>query len=129
MRRIILFGFALMACLSNCTKDHSKDQNCQNCPVISFKNDIIPIFQASCAVSGCHTGAFPAGNVNLDSAVAYTQSTAAGKGYVNAGNPGTSILYLEMIPGSTTPMPTTGLLNACTANKISCWIQQGALNN
>ena len=116
----------LVVLLSNCSKNK---QTCGSCSAISFKNDVIPVFKSSCAVSGCHTGHTPAGNLNLDSAVAYTNVTTVSKGYIHTGDPNSSILYIQMIPGSSQPMPPTGLLDACISAKISCWIQQGALNN
>lgn len=38
---------------------------------VFFQQDIQPIFNQSCALSGCHTGSFPAGGLNLSSGQAY----------------------------------------------------------
>ncbi|MDB5282716.1 MAG: hypothetical protein JWO06_1791 [Bacteroidota bacterium] len=131
MGRTIFAVLVLIVCLSECTKDHSQNQGCSTCPTISFKTDIIPIFQANCAIPGCHTGPYPTGSLTLDSAVAYTQATAVMTGYVKPGNPNGSILYLQLIAGGNPVMPPAPALplDACTSSKISCWIQQGALNN
>ena len=123
----IFAGLILMLLLSECSKDKGNTSACQTCPTISFKTDIIPIFKSNCALSGCHLN-YP-GRVSLDSAVAYAQITAPGRGYVVAGSPNASILYLQMIPGGSPIMPPTGQLDACTSHKIYCWILQGALNN
>ena len=126
----ILFGLILLLALSNCANDKSKDNNCQTCSTVSFKNDIIPLFAANCALSGCHISASGANhNVALDSANAYTSIMRTGTGIVVAGNPNNSILYMQMVPGGSPIMPPTGQLDACTSHKIYCWILQGALNN
>ncbi len=124
---VVLLGCLFLLMLANCTKDKATVSNCQTCSTISFKNDVVPIFKQNCALAGCHLNV--SGHINLDSAVAYAQVTAPGKGYVVAGNPGFSILYLQMTPGGSPVMPPAGLLDACTSQKIYCWIQQGALNN
>ena len=123
----IFAALVLLLVLSNCSKDKGSTSNCQTCSTISFKADIIPIFKSNCALSGCHLNV--AGHVNLDSAVAYTQITAPGKGYIVAGNPNNSILYMQLVPGGSPIMPPTGQLDACTSQKVYCWILQGALNN
>ena len=123
----ILAGLVLLLLLSECSKDKGNTSACQTCSTISFKADIIPIFKSNCALSGCHLNV--SGQVNLDSAVAYTQIMQPGKGYIHAGDPGNSILYLQMVPGGSPIMPPTGQLDACTSHKIYCWILQGALNN
>ena len=128
--RTILLIAALATGISSCTKDRTKDTSCATCPVTSFKTDIVPIFTQSCAMTACHTGQFPAGNINLDPAVAYAQVTVQGKGYVNAGNPSTSILYGQLFAGATNHMPNNGQqLDPCDIQKIYCWINEGALNN
>lgn len=38
---------------------------------VSFQQDIQPIFNQNCALSGCHTGSSPAGGLNLSSGQAY----------------------------------------------------------
>ena len=131
MYRIVLVGFLLLWCLASCTKDNASNSSCAACGSISFRADIIPIFFSQCAKSGCHTGqpAMAAGHISLDSAIAYGQATYPGKGYVNAGNPNSSILYSQLLSGSINHMPVGGQLDPCTIQKIYCWIQQGALDN
>src|SRR5438093_13076851 len=41
---------------------------------ISFASTIQPIFNRSCALSGCHVGPVPAGGQDLTAGVAYSQS-------------------------------------------------------
>ena len=130
MGRATLFGFVLLVLLSACAKDKSK--SCTgSCPTVSFKSDIIPIFTVNCALSGCHNNSTSANKyVELDSAAAYVSIMHAGTGYVVPGNPGYSILLGQLYPGVSNHMPNNGgQLDDCSIQKISCWIQQGALNN
>lgn len=95
---------------------------------ISFHRDIIPIFQAHCAIPGCHTGTNPTGYLRLDSALAYSDLQSGS--YFHAGQPGYSILYNQVTGGGgASIMPPTGRLPDSLTNKIYCWIQQGALDN
>ena len=130
MSRAIALGFLLLMFLSGCTPD--KVSNCPStCPTISFKADIIPIFAANCAISGCHNIATGLNDhLALDSANAYTDALQPGTGYVVPGNPTSSILLGQLYAGVSNHMPNNGQqLDACDIQKISCWIQQGALNN
>jgi hypothetical protein len=132
MRSTILVSLIIIVFIAGCTRDKAIDSTCQGCAAtVSFRSDIIPIFRANCALSGCHTGptATAQGHVSLDSALAYTVVTEPGKGYVVASNPGYSILYSQLLVGSNNHMPLTGQLSDCDIQKIFCWIQQGAQNN
>lgn len=129
MCRAIFFSIVLTMSLSNCTKDHSASSSCNSCPAISFNHDVIPLFTQNCAISGCHTGQYPAGNVNLDSLVAYAHATKPGTGYVHAGSPSTSILVQQLSVSANQHMPPNAQLSDCQINIISCWVQEGAANN
>lgn len=95
---------------------------------ISFRHDIIPIFQERCAISGCHTGANPTGYLKLDSAVAYSDLQSGS--YVHAGQANYSILYNQVTGGGGAPiMPPTGQLPDSLTHMIYCWIEQGAPDN
>jgi hypothetical protein len=91
---------------------------------MSFSADIIPIFNASCNVSGCHNqgGQKP----NLSAAGAYT--SLINGGYINTTNPENSSLYKWMKGENGTPMPVSGSNETYNA-KVLAWIEQGALNN
>jgi len=91
---------------------------------MSFSGDIIPIFNASCNATGCHSqgGLKP----DLSSGNAYSSLTSGG--YVNTGTPGNSSLYQWMSGKKALPMPLSGP-NATYNAKVLAWIEQGALNN
>ena len=113
----------------SCTKDKGTLQSSCNIPAtVSFSKDIIPVFKQNCSTSGCHSGSNPAGNLNLDSAVAYTKLNKPGSGYLDTIQPNYSLLYSQMISTSN-PMPPTGKLNGCTTSLILKWIEQKAKDN
>lgn len=91
---------------------------------VSFVSDIIPIFNSSCNLSGCHS---PGGkSPDLTSANAYTSLTNGG--FVNTGDPQTSELYQWMTGKRGTPMPVSGINKDYNA-LVLAWIKQGAQNN
>ncbi len=90
-----------------------------NTDTIHFTADIIPIFTSKCA--GCH--GLGGQNPVLDAAVAYQNIM---NGYVVAGSPSTSPLYLKL---STSGSSHEGRSSATEQGKISQWISQGAKNN
>jgi hypothetical protein len=95
---------------------------------VSFSKNVIPIFQQNCAVATCHTAAEHAGNLVLDSSIAYTALWQSGTGYIDTTNPSASLLYSQLV-SSTTPMPPTGKLDDCAIKIILKWMQQKAKNN
>jgi hypothetical protein len=102
--------------------------NCVLPATVSFSQDIIPIFNANCNISGCHTGAAHAGSLNLEATAAYSQLLSSGTGYVDTINPQFSILYNKLITASDR-MPPGGQLDNCKIQLILKWIQQKARNN
>jgi hypothetical protein len=105
-----------------------------SCPAcsssLSFKSTIIPIFQTSCAIAGCHDSITHQSSLNLDSAQAYATATEPGTGNVTPGDAGNSLMYTLLNAGGTNGMPK-GLppLAPCEIQEIECWINQGAKNN
>jgi hypothetical protein len=92
--------------------------------VVSFSGDIIPIFNKSCNMSGCHKSGGKA--PDLSSSKAY--QALQGGGYINISNPEASELYLWMTGKRGTPMPLSGPNKDYNA-LVLAWIKQGALNN
>jgi hypothetical protein len=78
----------------------------------SFANDVNPIIQASCAISGCHN----AGSTNGPGALTSYQQI------FNARS------NISVAVGNGT-MPKTGSITADQKNAILCWISGGAPNN
>jgi len=119
---IAISAFALMALLSGCEYEFVEPEKAPPIATeVSFANDIIPIFNASCNLSGCHAvGAF---SPILAPSVAFSNLTQGTK-YVNTANPSQSLIYTAMATGSMKSFSTPA-----QANLVLAWIQQGALNN
>jgi hypothetical protein len=91
---------------------------------VTFSGDIIPIFNTSCSLSGCHS---PGGHSpDLTAANAYN-SLINGE-YIDVENPEQSELYQWVNGNRTTPMPISGT-DPKIASAILAWITQGAQNN
>jgi len=129
--RAILVCVILLRISSSCTRDKASADSCPGCPTtVSFKADILPIFQANCAIGGCHTPPTNAGGLNLDSTNAYATATDPGTGNVDTAYPKSSVLWLAVQQGGSTGMPLNAApLPPCQVQEIYCWIEQGAHNN
>lgn len=87
---------------------------------VSFKDQILPYFNASCNMSGCHAkGGF---NPDLSAENAYNVLTT--KGWVDTTKPEDSKIYKSVLSGSMKSFSTA------TNNAILLkWIKEGAKNN
>jgi hypothetical protein len=87
---------------------------------VSFKNELAPVLQSQCALSGCHVSG--AHEPYLNTSVSYNQIVNGG--YVNLAVPKESIFY-KMINGEMREyMPS-----AADRQKVYDWIRNGAPNN
>ena len=91
---------------------------------VSFNNDIIPIFNSSCNISGCHSSGGKA--PDLSEVNAFTSLTNGN--FINTNSPTESELYLWMTGKRGTPMPVNGI-NRDYNSLILAWLKQGATNN
>lgn len=91
---------------------------------ISFSNDLIPIFQQSCALSDCHVSG--AQEPDLTPAAAY--NSLISNNLINVQDPASSELYQWLIGNREQPMPLSGI-DPQIAALVLAWIQQGAQNN
>ena len=91
---------------------------------VSLKNDVQPIFDRDCNMSGCHD-AGPAHSPSLVKEKAYQDLTSGG--YVNTTDPENSVLYLSVNGGG---MPAgRAPLSENDKKLILGWITDGARNN
>jgi len=98
-------------------------------PNVSLKKDLLPIFQASCAVNGssCHIGSSATNNhVDLSDSMAY--ATIIDRGLVYPSTPTASMLYTVLATGRM-PKDPYPKLSAAQVKLVLNWIQQGAKNN
>ena len=87
---------------------------------VSFKNDVAPLVNTNCALSGCHVSGGHKPYMTLD--VSYQQIVNGG--FVNTILPKESILY-QMINGEMQQY----IPSASDRQKIYDWIRTGASNN
>lgn len=92
---------------------------------MSFTNDINPIFQKSCALSGCHASG--AKEPNLSDGNAY-KSLVDGN-YFKAADPDNSVLILWLTGKKSPVMPLGNGPDQEINAKVYAWIKQGAKNN
>ncbi len=127
MKNILKYSFFLFSivlfALSSCQYDKYKAPTEQPANV-SFQKDLIPIFNQSCNMSGCHaTGSI---SPDLSSANAYSSLTTGD--LLDLKTPEMSELYLRMTDQKN-PMPPGGILSTTQTNKVLEWIKEGAKNN
>jgi hypothetical protein len=90
---------------------------------VSFKNDVVPIFNSNCTASGCHD-AVPARAPSLVQDKAY--NALMNGNFINTNAPDKSLLYTAMQTGG---MPPSGPLGTNDLKIILGWITEGAKNN
>jgi hypothetical protein len=128
------FLFAVCINYTNCTyKNEHQINPLQDCSglmpdTVSFSKNIIPLITTNCAIPTCHSGSKPAGSLDLDGSVAYSQLGKSGSGYIDTLNPTYSVLYSSLV-SSSTPMPPNGSLSTCNLQLIQKWMKQGGKNN
>lgn len=91
---------------------------------VSFKVDVMPIFNESCNMSGCH----PSGGIPPDLSEESGYQNLLSLDMVDTLAAEESILYKRMIDVQK-PMPTSGILSPSKTNLILIWIQEGARDN
>jgi len=87
---------------------------------VSFAGDILPVFNKSCNMSGCHAQ----GGTAPDLTAANAWIDLAQRGMINVQTPQQSLLYTSVATGSMKKFSTEAN-NAL----ILKWIEQGARNN
>ena len=115
---VILLAGLITGCYYDVVKPADPNAPAQQ---VSYSGDLQPIWDASCAKSGCHDGAH---DPLLTPAESYNALMAGG--FVNTAIPNESILYQELSSGS---MPPTGKLPSSDIQMVLDWIKNGAPNN
>lgn len=103
-----------------------------------FKTNIEPFFASNCAVSGCHVGSTPTGNMSLATGFAYSNTVEVPSieittlERVRRFDPDDSYLYMKITGKqaagtSLMPPPSTGTtLTDAQKAAVRCWIAAGA---
>ncbi|HEV7230811.1 MAG TPA: hypothetical protein VGO45_05755 [Bacteroidia bacterium] len=126
---ILIIIFVCAVCVGcrhdNYAKDHPAvtPAYCDSAKTISFVNDVLPIFQASC-ISGCHSTSAAQHGVILDTWTGTRRPASNGQLLltVNHSQPnGTGNVFWMPYPN--------GSLSACQIAIITKWVNAGYLNN
>lgn len=120
------------------------------CTPVSFKNNIQPIFNRSCALGGCHVPPSPTGGQDLSVNAAYAQAVRVKSTQqptlfrVKPADLNQSYLYLKIVgpqsaisgvlmpqgcPGAPQGSPPAQCLSADDVQAIQTWILECAPNN
>jgi hypothetical protein len=122
---IVLFG------LQGCKKDvtvviEPTGSTISSDKTISFSSDIVPIFNKSCSISGCHATGGKAPDLTDSKAFSSLNSG----GYLDVAKPASSKLYLSLTGKYGMVMPIGTANNPSNLNNlVLAWITQGAKNN
>ena len=93
---------------------------------VSFANDILPILDSKCNVSGCHNS----GGRKPDLSVENAFNSLNDGGYLDVNAPENSLVYLWLTGKKGSQMPLGGPENPSNLNQlVLAWIKQGAQNN
>ena len=116
---VFFMGFILFAFLYSCRHDA---EDLDLFPEICFENQVLPVFQSSCAISGCHDRPGGESNYVFNSYSGIIQA-------IEPGSPEKSPAYtsLSSIWGENF-MPPDQPLSKENRTIIRLWIQQGARN-
>ncbi len=117
---------AVVFLLSNCYKVTTVDltANAVLDKEISFSRDVIPIFEKSCALSGCHAS----GNLVPDLSAARAYDSLLQEDLINFEDPENSELY-DWLTGKRAPAMPLGGPDPEINAVILTWLVQGAQNN
>lgn len=112
--------------LSGCYKDATVvvETGAEITRQVSFSQDLIPMFNSSCNLSGCHSSGGRSPNLTADNAY---NALSIGN-YFDINTPQNSTIYLWMTGKKSTPMPVAGVNKDYNALMLA-WIKQGAQNN
>ncbi len=127
-RSALVMGLVMLLAFYGCSKDTtvylSTEQEVTE--PVSFSKQMVPIFTASCSISGCHSkgGLKP----DLSAENAYISLTVGN--YYNVSDPANSVIYLWLTGKKTPAMPLGAANNPSNINGLTlAWIKQGAKNN
>lgn len=123
--RILKHLFLLMAGVlffASCEYEYIVPEEVVLPDVVSFTDDIIPIFDSSCNTTGCHT----AGHFAVDLTPDNAYSDLFAKNMIDVDNPADSPLYTKLIEVGGTH---DGRSTPAQQQLILKWIEEGAEDN
>ena len=134
-RRLLIQFIALSTFFWLASCQHKPDVFFNNTPKIStqcdpdtvyFQNDILPLLNSTCAVTGCHDA-----QTGKHGVVLVDYNSVMKTGEISIGNPSDSKIYAVVTKKDNERMPPSPY-QSWTSSDVSMlytWIKQGALNN
>ena len=121
LRNALLLAGVLMLGTTACVYETIVPEVVEPVEDVSFSQDIIPIFNENCNLSGCHS----TGEWAPDLTATNAYNSLINGNYVNTSDPESSVLYVKIAPGGSmeqysSPQETALILG---------WIEEGAQNN
>lgn len=117
---ILIMGIGITGCYKDIILPEAAFDPDGPAQAVSFKNDVAPIMNTKCALSGCHVSG--ARKPFLSTALSYQELVSGG--FVNTLIPKESILYKKINESMREYIPS-----ASDRQKVYDWIRNGALNN
>jgi hypothetical protein len=121
---LTLLSVGIVVALAGCYKDIIKPELASDPDgppqQVSYKNELAPLFNTSCALAGCHVSG--AHKPYLAADISYQQ--VVNGGFVNIDFPKESILYKMVNSEMAQYIPS-----ASDKQKVYDWIRNGAPNN
>lgn len=121
MKKLRFFFFvSVYFLLASCSHDELTPVS--NFETICFENQILPVFQTGCAISGCHSSQSEEGGYLFSDYAGIVRA-------ISPGDPYSSKAYLSIIAsGGEHAMPPDRPLPEAERTLIRIWIEQGAMN-
>lgn len=120
MGLILAVGIAFTSCYKDIIKPNLAEDPDGSPKQVSFKTELEPLFNASCAKSGCHVSG--AHKPYLTTGISYQEIVNGG--FVNLALPKESILYKNIYGEMAEHIPSKA-----DKQKVYDWIRNGAPNN
>lgn len=127
-RNLIRVWIAQGALMTTCNSDTIDETIPDESDTLCFQQDILPVFQSGCAISGCHDAATHTDGYSLSD---YASIMSNDEGIVPF-NPNSSEIFeviTENDPGDRMPPPPRNALTNDQIENIRTWILNGALNS
>ncbi len=120
-KTLVLFAMAAFL-VPSCYYDNAEELYGNQIPAcdvsaVTYSQDVSAIVAQNCAYSGCHLNPNAQAGLDFSTHATVQANSAAIKDRINRP------------AGAVGAMPPSGPMSACNIEKVTTWIDQGALNN